>query len=199
MKKRNKSRLVAGTFVLTLLSQVVYAEIDPNVLSNTVDVLTAIRAIANEVSSSSKPISSDLLSPTAEQRAIIINEIAKGAGGDSDVIQQMIVNAQAPIQSILESTSCAVDNRVVYAAALPFPTKPSFISPNQTVQTTIVNSCADAVHVDQWKMHKPETLEFTAMFRPAQSEQINIWRFKMKRQSSGIWELESRKNVTAVN
>ena len=183
---------------MTLLSQAVHAEIDPNTLSNTVDVLTAIRAIANEVNTTSKP-SSDLLSPTAEQRAGIINAIANGAGNDSDAIQQLIVNAQSPIQSVLESTSCAQDNRMIAVITPQFPSKPSFFNVPPSIQNTIVNSCADAVRVDQWKMPTPEALEFTAMFRPAQSEQVNTWRFKMKRQVSGAWALESRENVTSTN
>jgi hypothetical protein len=112
----------------------------------------------------------------------------------------MIVNAQSPIQSVLESTSCAEDNRIVTAIAPPFPSRPSFInSAPLIIQHTIVNRCADAVLVDQWKMPTPEALEFTAMFRPAQSEQVNTWRFKIKRQVGGTWELESRENIRANN
>ncbi len=183
---------------MTFLSQAVHAELDPTLVSNTVDVLTAIHAIADVVTTTSKP-TSDLLSPTAEQRAVIINEIAQGAGSDSDVIQQMIVNAQSPIQSAVESASCAQGNRVVPIAVPQFPNKPSFISPSPITQNTIVNNCADTVSVDQWKMPTPETLEFTAMFRPVQSEQVNTWRFKMKRQVSGNWELESRENLSSSN
>jgi hypothetical protein len=198
MKKRIKSHLTAGAFAVTLLSQSVHAEIDPTLLSNTVDVLTAIRAIANEVNTNSKP-STGFLSPTAEQRAVIINAIARGAVDDSEAIQQMIVNAQSPIQSVLESTSCAQDNRTISAIAPQFPSRPSFINTTPLVQNTIVSRCADAVLVDQWKMPTPEVLEFTAMFRPAQSEQVNTWRFKIKRQDSGTWELQSRENITSTN
>lgn len=198
MKKRIKSRFTAGAFAMTLLSQSVHAEIDPTALANTVDVLTAIRAIANEVTATSKP-SSDLLSPTAEQRAVIINEIARGAGDDSDAIQQLIVSAQSPIQSVLETTSCVQGNRIVPVVVPLFPGNSNFMSEKPSTQTTIVNSCADAVRVDQWKMATPDVLEFTAMFRPVQSEQVNTWRFKMKRQLSGNWELESRENISSTN
>jgi hypothetical protein len=199
MKKRIKSHLTAGAFAMTLLSQSVHAEIDPKLLSNTVDVLTAIRAIANEVNTTTKS-SSGLLSPTAEQRAVIINAIARGAVDDSEAIQQMIVNAQSPIQSVLESTSCAEDNRIISAIAPPFPSRPSFLnSAPLIIQRTIVSRCADAVLVDHWKMPTPEALEFTAMFRPAQSEQVNTWRFKIKRQVSGTWELDSLENITSAN
>jgi hypothetical protein len=67
------------------------------------------------------------------------------------------------------------------------------------IQRTIVSRCADAVLVDHWKMPTPEALEFTAMFRPAQSEQVNTWRFKIKRQVSGTWELDSLENITSAN
>lgn len=199
MKKRIKSRFTAGAFAMTLLSQSVHAEIDPNALSNAVDVFTAVRAITNEVRSSTSKSTSDSLSPTAEQRAVIINEIARGAGDDSDAIQQLIVSAQSPIQSVLETASCVQGNRIVPVVVTPFPGNSNFMSEKPSTQMVVVNTCADAVRVDQWKMTTPDVLEFTAMFRPVQTEQVNTWRFKIKRQTSGAWELESRENISSNN
>ncbi len=187
---------------MTLLSQAVHAEIDPTVMSNTIDVLTAIHAIADVVTTSPKP-NANGLSPTAEQRAVIIDEIARGAGGDNVAIKQMIVDAQSPIQSVLESASCVQSNRMVPAVRPQLIRNSDFMNQtsltNTSTNVSVVNSCADAVRVDQWQMPTPEVLEFTAMFRPVQSDQVNTWKFKIKRQLGGTWALESKEDITSSN
>ncbi len=185
---------------MMLLSQTVYAEIDPIVLSNTFDAFKAIRAIANQVrSTSTSKISSDLLSPTAEQRVAIINAITGGSSDHSDAMQKVIFSAQSPIQSVLEAASCVESNRIISANFSPFVGKFSFTSAKSSTQKTIVNRCADVVRVDRWTMPTSEVIEFTAMFRPLQTEQVNTWRFKMKRQLSGFWVLGSLENISFKN
>lgn len=204
MKKRNKSRFTAGVFAMTLLSHSVHAEIDQQALSNTIDVLSAIARVAK---ANPKDSQVDNLSPTAEQRAAIIGEIARGAGANDDSIKQNIVDAQSPIQSLLEATSCAQGSRVMPITQTQFMTHPDFVSSTAIANTMIsnpkntmvANACADAVRVGQWQMPSPEVLEFTAMFRPVRSEQLNTWKFKIKRQDSGIWQLESKENIASSN
>lgn len=181
---------------MTLLSQSVHAEIDQEALGNTIDVLGAIARVAT---ATPKGVHVNV-SPTAEQRAAIISEIARGAGGDNYAIQQNIVDAQSPIQSVLEAASCAQSNRVPTIAQTPFMNRyVNFMDSIKIANTVVANVCADTVRVGQWKMPSPEVLEFTAMFRPENSEQVNTWKFKIKRQDSGIWQLESKAAITASN
>lgn len=180
---------------MTLLSQAVHAEIDQQALSNTIDVLSAIARVAT-----ASPKGTQVnISPTAEQRAAIIGEIARGAGANEETIKQNIVDAQSPIQSVLEAVSCAQDNRVSPHVESQFSNHPNFMSSAKMTHNVVANACANAVRVGQWQMPSPEVLEFTAMFRPEQSEQVNTWKFKIKRQISGNWQLESRENVTSAN
>lgn len=196
MKKRNPSRFTASLFAVTLLSQSVHAEIDQEALGNTIDVLGAIARVATATPKGSHVN----VSPTAEQRAAIISEIARGAGGDNDAIQQNIVDAQSPIQSVLEAASCAQSNRVSTIPQTQFMNRyTNFMDSAKTVNSVVANACADAVRVGQWQMPTPEVLEFTAMFRPERSEQLNTWKFKIKRQDSGIWQLESKEDITSSN
>ncbi len=190
---------------MTLLSQSVHAEIDQQALSNTIDVLSAIARVAT---ATPKGFQADNISPTAEQRAAIIGEIARGAGLNDDAIKQNIVDAQSPIQSVLEATSCAQGSRVMPIKQTQFMTHPDFVSSSAIANTMISNpvvnmdaadACADAVRVGQWQMPSPEVLEFTAMFRPVRSEQLNTWKFKIKRQDSGIWQLESKEDISSSN
>lgn len=204
MKKRSKSRFTAGVFAMTLLSQSVHAEIDQQALSNTIDVISAIARVASANPKGSQAI----ISPTAEQRAAIIGEIARGAGANDDAIKQNIVDAQSPIQSLLEAASCAQGSRVMPIKQTQFMSHPDFVSSSAIANTMISNpvvnmdaadACADAVRVGQWQMPSPEVLEFTAMFRPVRSEQLNTWKFKIKRQDSGIWQLESKEDISSSN
>ena len=203
MKKRSKSRFTAGVFAMTLLSQSVHAEIDQQALSNTIDVLSVLARVATATPRDSQAI----ISPTAEQRAAIIGEIARGANANDDAIKQNIVDAQSPIQSVLEATSCTQGSRVLPITQTPFMSHPDFITSttiantmiSNPVNTVIVDACADAVRVGQWQMPSPEVLEFTAMFRPVRSEQLNTWKFKIKRQDSGIWQLESKEDISSNN
>ncbi|MBC7750213.1 MAG: hypothetical protein H7Z73_00630 [Candidatus Saccharibacteria bacterium] len=195
MKKRKQLRLTASVFAVTLLSQAVHAEINQETLGNTLDVLGVIARVATATPKANDPN----VSPTAEQRAAIIGEIARGAGNNDDVIKQNIVDAQSPIQSVLEAASCAKDNRVSPRVESQFSNQPNFMSSAKMTPIVIANVCANAVRVGQWQMPSPEILEFTAMFRPEQSEQVNTWKFKIKRQISGNWQLESRENVTSAN
>ncbi len=189
---------------MTLLSQAVHAEIDQQALSNTIDVLSAIARVATASPTGTQAN----ISPTAEQRAAIIGEIASGAGANEETIKQNIVDAQSPIQSVLEAASCAQGNRVSTISQTQFMTHPNFMSSTAIANTMIsnlvvnsgaANACADAVRVGQWQMPTPEVLEFTAMFRPVRSEQLNTWKFKIKRQDSGIWQLESKENIAPSN
>ena len=185
---------------MTLLSQAVHAEIDQEALSNTIDVLSVIARVAT----ASPKGTQATISPTAEQRAAIIGEIARGAGANDDAIKQNIVEAQSPIQSVLEATSCAQANRVPSMTPMQFIRHPNFMDSTNIANSAISNAvaanvCADAVRVGQWQMPTPEVLEFTAMFRPERAEQLNTWKFKIKRQVSGIWQLESKEDVTSSN
>lgn len=190
---------------MTLLSQSVHAEIDQQALSNTLDVLGAIARVAT-TNSKTTP---STISPTAEQRAAIINEIARGVGANDEAIKQNIVEAQSPIQSVLEATSCAQGSRVSTITQTQFMSHPDFVSSTAIANTmisnpvltntTAANGCADAVKVGQWQMPSPEVLEFTAMFRPVRSEQLNTWKFKIKRQDSGVWQLESKEDISSSN
>jgi hypothetical protein len=199
MKKHSKSRF-AGALAMMLWAQNVHAEIDPIVLANTVDAFKVIRAITSQVrTTSTSKINADSLNPTAEQRVNIVNALARASVTDHDLLQKMIISAQSPIQRVLEVASCAETNRMTSADASPFDIYFSFSDSKPLRQTTIVNHCADAVRVDQWKMPTPEALEFTATFRLLQSAQVNTWRFKMKRQLSGMWELEYRENISFKN
>lgn len=180
---------------MTLLSQAVHAEIDQEKLGNTIDVLSAIARVATATPKGTDPN----ISPTAEQRAAIIGEIARGAGDKTDDIKQSIVDAQSPIQSVLEATSCAQDNRISSLPPVSFTATPDFMSSAKITHNVTANACANAINVGQWQMPSPEVLEFTAMFRPEQSEQVNTWKFKIKRQLSGNWQLESKENVSSNN
>jgi len=145
---------------MTLLSQAVHAEIDQEVLGNTIDVLGVIARVATAT-----PKNTGFnVSPTAEQRAAIIGEIARGAGNNDEAIKQNIVDAQSPIQSLLEAASCAQDNRVLPFAPSPFINNPNFMSSAKITHTVVANACANAVRVGQWQMPSPEVLEFTAIF-----------------------------------
>ncbi len=199
MKKRTQSRFTAGAFAITLLSQAVHAEIDPVILANTFDAVKAIRAIANQVRTTSSKINSSTLNPTAEQRVIIVNAITHGSSHDDHLMHQMILSAQSPIQSVLEAASCLETNRMTSVDSSPFGHYFSFTGTKSSSKKMIMNRCADVVRVDQWDMPKPGLLEFTAMFRPVQTMLVNTWRFKIKQQPSGIWELESRKNISFKN
>lgn len=190
---------------MTLLSHSVHAEVDQQTISNTIDVLSAIAKVAT--ASPKSPLVT--ISPTAEQRAAIIGEIARGAGANDEAIKQNIVEAQAPIQSLLEAASCTQGSRVMPITQTHFMSHPDFVSSTSIANTMIsnpvvanmevANACADAVRVGQWQMPSPEVLEFTAMFRPVRSEQLNTWKFKIKRQDSGIWQLESKEDISSSN
>jgi len=195
MKKRKQSRFTASVFAVTLLSQAVHAEIDQEALGNTIDVLGVIARVAT----ATPKTTAASISPTAEQRAAIIGEIARGAGNNDDAIKQNIVDAQSPIQSLLEAASCAQGNRELPLAQSQFISNPNFMSSAKITHNVVANACANAVRVGQWQMPSPEVLEFTAMFRPEQSEQVNTWKFKIKRQITGNWQLESKENISSSN
>ena len=197
MKQRINSRLAAGAFaIIFFVSQVVHAEIDQEALSNTIDVLSVIARVATK---SSKEAQANV-SPTAEQRAAIIGEIARGAAKNNDLIQQNIVDAQSSIQTALENASCAEGNRVSMVAPNQFIAHsilhhPDFMDSAKIINTVVANVCADVVRVDQWQRPSPELLTFTATFRPQSFEQLNTWTFKIKRQTNGIWHLESKESI----
>ncbi len=187
MITRSRSYFVYA-FMMMLYIPAGHAAVDTETLGNTIDVLSAIVKVAT---AGQKP--GDVgISPSEEQRVMIINEIAKGAGNASNTIKQTIIDTQSSLQSILESASCSRENTESVIAANQFITSDEGTKTSNFPINTQKNVCANVVRIDQWKMPQPDVLEFAALFRLEHTQQAKSWRFSLKRMESGAWSLQSR-------
>ncbi len=165
-----------------------HAAVDTEALGNTIDVLSAI---VNVATAGQKPGDAQV-SPSEEQRVMIINEIAKGAGNSSNTIKQTIIDTQSSLQSILESASCARENTESVISSNHFITSDEGVKTSNFPINTQQSVCANVMRIDHWKMPLPDVLEFTALFRLEHTQQVKAWKFSLKRQESGAWSLQSR-------
>jgi len=179
--------LSSHLFVLACVLQIplAHAEINQNTMNNTLDILSAFTRYSM---STTKPTNTDPV-PTEEQRVAIINAIARGAGNESLVIKQTIVDAQSSIQSVVEAASCIPDNQSI----VDDPSKPISTIGGQFAGNTIKYGCAYTVRIEQWKMPSPDLLTFATTFRIGQSDQAKKWQLTINRLSSGAWVLHTIK------
>jgi hypothetical protein len=178
------SHLIA--FALVVQIPLAHAEINQNTVNNSIDVLSAFTRYAI---TTTKPTNNDPV-PTEEQRVAIINAIARGAGNESLVIKQTIVDAQSSIQSVVESTSCIPDNQTPVVD--PNRASTSALG-GQFAGNAIKYGCGYTVYVDQWQMPSPDLLNFTVSYRLGQSDQAKTWQLTINRLDSGAWVLKTIK------